>query len=226
MLTVINSRTLSLFLLLYGNHIYNWFGLSIEKYRADNLKYRASYIAYWPTQLFPKFLLPFVIWKNKAGICLCGLFLDSLIPKFLLYKASHIIIKTCHFSHSVVSDSLQPQGLQHARLPCTSPTPRTYSNSHPSSQWCHPTISSSVVPFSPHLQYFPASGSYQKSQFFASGGQSIWVLASVSVFPMNIQYWFPTGLTGWISFQSKGLSRIFSNTTVRKHQLFGAQLSL
>ena len=109
------------------------------------------------------------------------------------------------FSCSVVSDSLQPHGLQHARLPCPSPTPRVYSNSYLLSQWCHPTILSSVVPFSSFLQSFPASGSFQMSQFFASGGQSIGVSASASVFLMNIQDWFPLGWTGWISLQSKGL---------------------
>ena len=130
------------------------------------------------------------------------------------------------FSHSVVSDSLWPHGLKHTRLPCTSPTPGAYSNSCPLSQWYHPTISSSVVPFSSCLQSFPASGSFPMSQFFTSGGQSIRVWASASVLPMNIQDWFPLGLTGLISLQSKGLSRVFSNTTAQKHQFFGAHLSL
>ena len=107
------------------------------------------------------------------------------------------------FSCSVVSDSMQPPALQHARLPCPSPTPGVCSNSCPSSQWCHPTISSSVVPFSSCLQSFPASGSFPRNQFFASGGQSIGVLASASVLPMNTQDWFPLGWTGWISLQSK-----------------------
>ena len=122
-------------------------------------------------------------------------------------------------------DSLWPHGLQHARLPCPSPTPAVCSNSCPSSQWCHPTISSSVIPFS-CLQSLPASGSFQMSQFFASGGQSIGVSTSASVLPMNIQDWFPSGWTDWISLQSKGLSRVFSNTTVQRHQLFSTQLSL
>ena len=126
------------------------------------------------------------------------------------------------FSRSIVFDSLWPHGMQHTRLPCSSPTPGAYSDSRPLSQWCHPTISFSVVPFS-HLQSFPAS--FQISQFFTSGGQSIGVSASVSVLPWNIQNWFPIGWTGWISLQSKGLSRVFSNTTVQKHQFFGAQLS-
>ena len=112
-------------------------------------------------------------------------------------------------SCSVMSKSLQPHGLQHTRLPCSSPTPRTYSKPRPLTQWCHPTISSSVVPFSSLLQSFPASGSFQMSQLFPSGGQSIGVLASTSDLPMNIQDWFPLGLTGWISLQSKGLSRVF-----------------
>ena len=122
-----------------------------------------------------------------------------------------------HFSHSVVSDSLWPHGLQHARLAYPSPTPRAYSNSCPLTQWYHTTISSSVVPFSVHLQPFPASVSFPVSQFFALGGWSIGVSALASVLAMNIQDWFPLGLTGWISLQSKGFSRVFSNTTVQKH---------
>ena len=130
------------------------------------------------------------------------------------------------FSRSVMSDSLQPHGLQHTRLPCPSPTPGAYSNLCPSSQWCHPTISSSAVPFSSHLQSFPASGSFPVSQFFTSGGQTIGVSASASILPMNIQNWFPLELTGLISLHSKGLSRVFSNATVQKHQFFGIQPSL
>ena len=114
----------------------------------------------------------------------------------------------------------------HARLPCPSPTPEACSNSCPSRQWCHPTISSSVILFSSHLQSFPASGSFPRSRFFASGGQSIGVSASASVIPMNIPDWFLLGWTGWISLQSKGLSRVFFNTTVQKHKFLGAQLSL
>ena len=130
------------------------------------------------------------------------------------------------FNHSVVSNSLWPHGLQHARPPCPSPTPGVYSNSCPLSQWCHPTISCSVVPFFSCLQSFPASGSFPMSQFFASGGQSTGVSASASVLPMNIQDWFPLGWTFWISFQSKGPSTVFSTTTVQKHQFFNAQLSV
>ena len=123
-----------------------------------------------------------------------------------------------------MSDSLRPHGLQHARPPCPSPTPGVYSNSCPLSRWCHPTISSSVIPFSSRPQSFRASGSFPMSQFFASGGQSIGASASASVLPVTIQDSSPLGLTGWISLQSKGLSRVFSNTTVQKHQFFGSQL--
>ena len=130
------------------------------------------------------------------------------------------------FSHSVISDALQPNGLQHSRPPCPSPTPEVYSNSCPLSWWCHPPIASYAVPFSSRLPSFPASGSFQVSHFFTSGGQSIGVSASTSVLPLNTQDWFPLGCTSWISLQSKGLSRVFSNTTVQKHQFFGAQLCL
>ena len=133
---------------------------------------------------------------------------------------------SAQFSRSVMSDSLQPHGLQHARPPCPSSTPRVYPDSCPLSRWCHPIISSSVVSFSSCLQSFPALGSFPMSQFFASGGQSIGVSASTSVLPMSIQGQFPLELTGLSSLQSKGLSRVFSNTTVRKHQFFGTQLSL
>ena len=160
----------------------------------------------------------------------------------LFTKSLNLILKLCYFlkkslrnftylssvrfSHSVVSDSLRPHEPQHARPPCPSPTPRVYPDSCPLCQWCHPTISSSVVPFSSCPQCFPASGSFQMSQLFSSGGQSIGVSASTSVLPMNTQDWSPLGWIGWISLQSKGLSRVFSNTTVQKHQFFGAQLSL
>ena len=129
------------------------------------------------------------------------------------------------FSHSVVSDCLWPHDPQHVRLPYPSPTPGVHPNPCPSSRWCHPTISSSVVPFSSCPQSFPASGSLPESHFFAPGDQSIGVSASASVFPMNTQDWSPLGWTGWISWQSKGLSRVFSNTTVQKHQFFVPQLS-
>ena len=149
--------------------------------------------------------------------------LTQPFPNCIPWNTSNII--SVQFSHSVVSDSLWPHGLQHARLPCPSPTPGACSNSCPLSQWFHPMISTSVIPFSSCLQSFPASGSFPMSQFFASGGQSVRVSASAWVHPMNIQDWFPFGLTGLISLQSKGLSRVFSNTRVQKHQFFGAQLS-
>ena len=139
--------------------------------------------------------------------------------------AQHFQFSSVQFSRSVVSDSLRPHESQHIRPPCPSPTPGGHSDSRPSSQWCHPTISSTIVPFSSHLQSFPASGSFPKSQFFPSGGQSIGISAFASVLPMNTQDWSPLGWTGWISLQSKGLSRVFSNTTVQKHQFFGAQPS-
>ena len=155
-----------------------------------------------------------------GDLCICLLRRKCIRHYFTVSSSSF------RFSCSVMSDSLQPHGLQHGRLPCPSPNPRAYSNSHLSSQWCHLTVSSSVVPFSSCLQSFPASGSFPMGQFFTSGGQSIGVSASASVFPMNIHGWFPLELTGLISLQSKGLSRVFSNTTVQKHQFFNAQLSL
>ena len=150
---------------------------------------------------------------------------------FPLMLISSTLIKTTlsfssvQFSRSVVSNSLRPHESQHARPPCPSPTPRVYSNSCPSSRWCHPTISSSVVPFSSCPQSLPASGSFPVSQLFAWGGQSIGVSASASVLSMNTQDWSPLEWTGWISLQSKGLSRVFSNTTVQKHQFFCIKLS-
>ena len=134
-------------------------------------------------------------------------------------------ISSVQLSLSVTSDSLWPHGLRQNRPPCPSPTPGVHSNSCPLSQWCHPTISSSVIPFSSCPQSLPASGSFPINQFFASCGQSIGVSASTSVLPMHFQDWFPLGWTGWISLQSKGLSRVFFNTTVQKHQFFSTQLS-
>ena len=149
---------------------------------------------------------------------------SKMLPECYSYQET-VVLASVQSSRSVVSNSFWPHGLQHTRPPCPSPTPRVYSNSCPLSQWCHPIISSSVVPFSSCLPYFPTSGSFQMSQFFTSGGQSIGVSASASVLPMNVQDWFPLWWTGWISLLSKGLSRVFSNTTVQKHQFFGAQLS-
>ena len=141
----------------------------------------------------------------------------------LMYK---LYISSVQFSHSVVSDSLRPHESEHTRPPCPWPTPRVYTNPCPSSWWCHPTISSFATSFSYHLQSFPASWSFPMSQFFASGGQRIGVSASASVLPMNTQDWFPLGWTGWITILSKGLPRVFSNTTVQKHRCFSTQLSL
>ena len=143
----------------------------------------------------------------------------------LLGRKTMANLSSVQFSHSVMSDSLRPHEPQHARPLCPSQTPRVHPNPCPLCQWCHPTISSFVVPFSSCPQSFPASGSFQMSQPFATGGQSIGVSASASVLPMNTQDWSPLGWTGWISFQSKGLSRLFSNITVQKHQFFCAQLS-
>ena len=170
-------------------------------------------VGFWDWWTISKSMVSAVMWQNWERNS------DVLYPKpfwpLLLL-----------FSHSVVSDSLQSHGLQHARLPCPSPTPGACSNSCPLSWWYHPTISSSVVPFSSCLQSFPGSGSFPVSQLFASGGHNIRALVSASVLSMNIQGWFPLGLTGLISLQSKGLSRVFSNTTVQKHQFFGTQPSL
>ena len=136
-----------------------------------------------------------------------------------------IRMSSVQFSHSVMSDSLRPRESQHARPPCPSPTPGVHSNSRPSSRWCHPAISSSVVPFSSFPQSLPASESFPMSQLFAWGGQSTGVSALASFLPKNTQGWSPLEWTGWISFQFKGVSRVFSSPTVQKHQFFGTQLS-
>ena len=160
-----------------------------------------------------------VFWSTFSFL----LWLTAILFPTWGFLSSGPSLSSVQFSCSVVSDSLQPHELQHSRPPCPSPTPRACSNSCLSSRWCHLTISSSVTHFS-CLQSFPVSRSFLMSQFFASGGQSIG--ASASVLPMNIQDWSPLGWTGWFSLQSKGLSRVFSNTTVQKHHFFGAQLSL
>jgi len=141
-------------------------------------------------------------------------------------SVAHIHNHSAQFSRTGMSNSLWPHELQHTRPPGPSPTPGVHPNSCPLSQCCHWTISSSVIPFSSRLQSFPPSGSFQMNQLFTSSGQSTGVSASTSVFPMNIQDWFLLGWTSWIFLQSKGLSRVFSNTTVQKHQFFGTQLSL
>ena len=182
--------------------------------------------------------------------CLTLCYKDSLIQSFLILTVSPsfknillmflvrnfkiswrktwkwpTVFVSVQFSCSFMSNSLWPLRLQHSRLPCPSPTPGTYQNSCPLSQWFHPAISSSVVPFSSCPQSLPASGSFLKSQLFAWGGQSIRVSASASVLPMNTQDWSPLGWTCWVSLQSEGLSRVFSNTSIQKHQFFSSQLS-
>ena len=165
-------------------------------------------------------------WQLPLGGEVCTP-LQLLLDETSTIKCTHLRQKfsSLQFSRSVVSYSLGPHESQHARPPCPSPTPRVHSDSRPSSPWCHPAISSSIFPFSSHLQSFPASGPFQMSQLFTSGGQSIAVSASTSVLPINTQDWSSLRWTGWISLQSKGLSRVFSNTTVQKHHFFGAQLS-
>ena len=168
---------------------------------------------------FPRLYLP---WCNGA-IC------HDL--RYLMFILSHLFHSlpspsSVQFSHSVLSDSLRPHEPQHTRPPCPSLTPGVHPNPCQLSWWCHPEVLSSVVPFSSCPQSFPASGSFQMSQLFTSDGQSIGVSASKSVLPKNTQDWSPLGWSGWISLLSKGLSRVFSNTTVQKHQFFGAQLSL
>ena len=179
---------------------------------------------------------------NQSRSILTAVFFLSVFPSFENYMytlfqiplslteqtvplACNLPISSVQFSHSVMSDLLRPHEPQHTRPSCPSPTPRVYPNSCPLSWWCHPTISSSVIPFSSCPQSFLATGSFQMSQLFTSGGQSTRISASTSVLPMNTQDWPPLGWTGWTSSQSKGLSRVFSNTTVQKHQFFGAQLS-
>ena len=160
---------------------------------------------------------------NLNFICSCAGNILLILKPFKTFKKLFLV--SVQFSCSVMSDSLRPHEPHHTRPPYPSPTPGVHPNPCPLSRWCHPTISSSVVPFSSCPQSFPASGSFQMSQLFTSGGQSIGVSALASVLPMNTQDWSPLGWTGWISLQSKGLSRVFSNTTVQKHRFFGAQLS-
>ena len=157
------------------------------------------------------------------------MYMYGWVPSLFTWNFHNIVNQlssSVQFSHSVVSHPLRPHEPQHARPPCPSPTPGVHPNPCPLSWWCLPTISSSVIPFSSHPQSFPAAGSFQMSQLFASGGQSIGVSASASVLPRNTQDWFPLGWTSWNSLKSKGLSRVFFNTTVQKHQFFCAQLSL
>ena len=169
------------------------------------------------------------LYSLPAGVALIGHFLrlsnnvSVVISDFLWFLHLYIRVSSGQFSHSVMSNSLQPHETQDARPSHTSPTPGLHPNPCPSSRWSHPNLSSSFIPLS-CLQSFPASSSFSMSQLFTSGGQSIEV--STSVLPMNAQDWYPSGWTGWISLQSKGLSRVFSNATVQKHWFFGTQLSL
>ena len=165
-------------------------------------------------------------WKPFNGTQMFLRMKSEPLTKALHHHRSVCIFSSVQLSRSVVSDSLRPHELKHTRPPCPSPTPGVYPNSCPLSWWCLPTSSSSVVPFSSCPLSFLASGSFQMSQLFASGDQSIGVSPSASGLSMNMQDWSPLGWTGWISLQSKGLSRVFSNTTVQKHQFFGTQLSL
>ena len=171
------------------------------------------------------------LFKKYFSWLLGWVFLFSVSSSWSSKSQSHLwvinyVFCSVQFRHSIMPHCLRPHGLHHARPPCLSSTPRVYWNSGPLSQRRHPTISPSVVTFSSCLQPFPASGSFQMSQLFASDGQSIRVSPSALVLPMNIQDWFPLGWTGWISLQYKGPSRVFSNTTVQKHQFFSTQLSL
>ena len=171
--------------------------------------------------------MPFSVDLPNQGIKPTSLMSPALTGGFFTTSTTRKAQESVQFSSVAQScQTLRPNRLQYTRLPCPSPTPRACSDSCPLSPWCLPTMSSSVVPFSSCPQSFPASRSFPMSRFSSSGGQSIGASASASVLPMNIQDWFPSGLTGWIPLQSKGLSRVFSNTTVQRHQFFNTQLFL
>ena len=189
-----------------------WWKLSIFTHLLQQRKVKVGNLGQWNS----KHTLRLFTFKT-AIIC--------YVKGPFFYVSKLYASRSVQFSCSVVSGSLRHHGLQHARLPCLSLTPRACSNSCPLTWWCHPTILCSVIPFS-CLPSFPASGSFQMSLFFTSGGQGIGASTSASVLPLNIQDWFPLELTGWISLQCKGLSRVFSNTAVEKYQFFGPQLSL
>ena len=180
----------------------------------------------WMLTIWSLVPLPFLNPACTSGTSCFALFWGLACKILNMTLLAWVVVQLLSPTLCELPDSFRPRGLQHNRLACPSPSPGAWANSYPLSQWCHPTISSSVIPFSSCPQSFTASGSFQKSQFFASGGQSIGVSASASVLPMNIQNWSPLGWTGWILLQSKGLSRVFSNITVQKHQFFSAQLSL
>ena len=200
--------------------------LLLSLYSFMMFKIEFAFLRYWSVLIFsPMYisysylLYSYLFFSYLFKFCIYIIVYYNVAHQSLLYFIS------VQFSHSVVSDCLQPHELQQARPPCPSPTPGIHSNSCPSSRWCHAAISSSVVPFSSCPQSLPASESFPMSQLFAWGGQSIVVSALASVLPKNTQDWSPLGCTGWVSLQSKGLSRVFSNTTVQKHQFFSAQLS-
>ena len=213
----ISPYTKLIFFITYSSFSWSSFFIKILK------KVNGEIVAYNFYVLHENVFLQHSFFKKDSAIvyhlffllCICV----NSIPVYLLFNS-------VQFSHSVMSDSSWPHGPQHTRPHCPSPTPRVHSNSCPLSQWWHPTISSSTIPFSSCLQSFPASGFFQMSQLFTSVGQSIGVLASTSVLPMNTQDWSVLRCTVWISLEFEGLSRVFSNTTVQKHQFFSAQLSL
>ena len=205
----------------------DWFGLlAVQETLKSLLQHhnlKASIL--WHSTFFTVQLSHPYVTTGKTKALTLRTFVGKVMS-LLFNTLSRFVISSVQFSHSVMSDSLRPHESQHARPPCPSPTPGVHQNPCPLSRWCHLTISSSVVPFPSCPQSFPASWSFQMSQFFTSGGQSIRVSASTSVLPMNIQVWSLLGWTGWISLQSNGLSRVFSNTTVQKHQFFSTQLFL
>ena len=210
-------RNPQLFFLIKGKAL----GLQEEKERREMFCWLSSSFRKYSLFTFFFFLIEFSNSGGKAKtvhqfLSPYSLLCEKTFEEFLVFKRRFplflaMYFHSVQFSNSVMSNCLWPHGLQQARLPCPSPSSRVYSNSCPSSWWCHPTISSSVVPFSSHLQSFPASGSFPVSQFFASDGQNIGASASASVLTMNIQYWFPLGWTGWTSLQSKGLKSLLQH---------------
>ena len=202
-----------------------------KKKEEEEIRERELVFFYWVRRIMKwQFLDIFKLSQYKINFVVCNRKFQSLYSCAYHENSDSLIVQydspvfSVQFSHSVMSDSLQPHESQHARPPCPSPSPAVHSNSPPSSRWCHPAISSSVVPFASCPQSLPASKSFPMSQLFTWGGR-IGVSASASVLPMNTQGWSPLEWTGWISLQSKGLSRVFSTTTVQKHQFFGTQLS-
>ena len=201
-------------------------GIHQVSYQAKEMGNRFPAISIISVYLVSSYLCGFLWYMSQTKATTLKRNISGLTLAIVIGVIFSCFFSSVQFSLSVVSDSLRPHESQHASPPCPSPTPGAYPNSCPSSRWCHPAISSPVVPFSSCPQSFPASESFPISQLFAWGGQSIGVSASASVLPMNTQDWSPLGQTGWLSLQSKGLSRVLSNTAVQKHQFFSAQLSL